>query len=95
MKTPYMQFNRQKVAALLLAGLILAAGLTWVRVAAQPTPTVGQPWAYLNVVKGSKLGGSTEGVSARGSAGELRPWTQFRFITGSKPGTSSGSGLRR
>lgn len=89
MKPPYMQFNRQKVATLLLAGLILAAGLTWVRVAAQPIP-VEQPWAYLRVVKGSKLGVSTEGVSFRGCESELLPWSQLKAVKGGKGGISGG-----
>lgn len=92
MKTQHMHFNRQKVASLLLAGLVLAAALAWSGAEAQLIPTVGQPWTYLKVVKSSKPGGTTDGVSARGSAGELRPWAQFRFITGSKPGVSGGSG---
>lgn len=89
-----MQFNPQKVAALLLAGSVLAAALAWTEAEAQPTSMVGQPWAYLTVVKGSKLGSGTEGVSARGSAGELRPWAQFRFIKGSKIGVSGAAGVQ-
>jgi hypothetical protein len=67
MNTKQIQFNRQKVASLLLAGVILAAtaGLTWAGAdesgsTFQPTQ-MGQSEFQLSSVKGRKLGVGSEG----------------------------------
>lgn len=95
MNTKQLQFNRQKVAALLLAGSILAAGLAWTGAEAngstlQPT-NAGQPWSQLRAVDGSKLGSGTDGVSLKGGESGLSSESQHRFITGRKPGIGMGS----
>lgn len=105
MNTKQIQFNRHKVAALLLAGLILAAGLAWTgavepakRMQAglyfPPSDYTGPSASgdYPTVVKGSKVGGSTEGVSLLDGESEVLPWSQLRFVKGRKPGASGGAG---
>jgi hypothetical protein len=77
MNTKQIQFNRQRVAALLLAGSILAAiaGLAWADVSiGQPKGEAGSEKAgaveydsglssefHLRAVKAGKMGGSADG----------------------------------
>ena len=91
MNTKQMQFNRHKVAALLLAGVILAAGLAWTGADVQPTQA-GQPWSQPEFIAGSKIGAGTEGVSFQGGESGLSSESQLRFIAGRKPGVGAGFG---
>jgi hypothetical protein len=98
MNTKQIQFNRQWVAAFLLAGSILAAtaGLVWVGADASGSTFLGHesellPWSQPRFVEGSKPGGTGDGVSSTGSDSGLLPSSQLRSIKGSKPGIGSGS----
>lgn len=96
MNTKQLQFNRQKVAALLLAVSILAAGLAWTGAEASGSTlqatNAGQPWSQLKAVDRSKLGSGTDGVSFRGGESGLSSESQYRLIAGRKPGVGAGSG---
>ncbi|GIK40880.1 MAG: hypothetical protein BroJett011_47130 [Chloroflexota bacterium] len=113
MKTQQIQFNYQRMTALLFAGLILAAGLAWTGADAstsifQPDKTAqaGLYFPHSNyigpsadvdcpiIVKGSKPGSTTDGVSFKGCESELLPWSQLRSIKGSKKGASGAAGVQ-
>jgi hypothetical protein len=100
MNTQQIQFNRQSVAALLLAGLILAlaAGLAWAGAeasgSATPPAQMAQGCPY------SPQPGQTEPSAASvvcpradfsGDESELLPWSQFRSIKGAKKGIAPGN----
>lgn len=95
MNSKQLQINRQWVAAFLLAGSILAAGLTEAGTKAsgstvQPT-YAGQPRSQLRVVEDSKLGSGTDGVSFKGYESGLSSEFQHSFIARRKPGLGMGS----
>jgi hypothetical protein len=102
MNTQQIQFNRQKVAALLLARSILAAtaGLAWA--GADASGSTVQPAQVVQDCAYSPQPGHTgpsaaevvcPGADFSGGDSELLPWSQLRFITGRKPGASSGTGV--
>jgi hypothetical protein len=98
MNTKQIQFNHQKVAALLLAGSILAViiGLTWAGTSTsgstfQPAQ-MEQSWPQLSTVKGRKLGVGSDGRTGfvdyeSGLPSEFH----LRTIKGAKPGQSGGT----
>ena len=100
MNTKQIQFNRQLVAALLLAGLILAlaAGLAWA--GAEASSSTAQPAQMAQDCPYSPQPGQTgpsaadvdcPGADFSGHESELLPWSQFRSIKGAKKGIAPGN----
>jgi hypothetical protein len=77
MNTQQIQLNRQKVAALLLAGLILAA-------------TVGLTWTEVSISQANQGMGSVK-ADAVGYGSGLPSEFHLRAVKGSKLGISGGS----
>ena len=99
MNTKQIQFNRQWVAALLFAGLILAlaAGLAWT--GADGSGSTLQPAHMVEGCAYSPQPGHAgpsaadvvcPGADFRGGESGLLPWSQLRSVKGRKPGVISG-----
>jgi hypothetical protein len=76
MNTQRIQFNHQWVAALLLAGLILAA-------------TIGLTWADVSISQANRGTGSVK-TDAVGYDSGLSSEFHLRAVKGAKPGASGG-----
>ncbi|MFN8453731.1 MAG: hypothetical protein U0401_03520 [Anaerolineae bacterium] len=74
MNTQHMQFNRQKVAALLLAGAILAAGLTWAEVS----------------ISQASRGADAVNADAADHQSGLLPQLHFNSVKGGNAGAGGG-----
>lgn len=79
MNTKQIQFNRQKVAALLLAGVVLAATV------------VGLTWTDVSANRQANWGGGSEKAGFVEYENGLPSWSQHGFIAGRKPGVGIGS----
>jgi hypothetical protein len=102
MKIKQISFNHQQMVALLLAGLILAAGLAWVGTDASsstfPLAKIGQTGAHS--LQTIDTGPSTAGVDCSeadfmGRESGLALWSQLRSVKGSKLGSGTdGASLK-
>lgn len=95
MNTQKIQINRQKAAAFLLAGSILAAGLAWAgpetsSSTLQPTQ-MEQSWFQLRAEEGGKIGGGTDRAETGEYAGELSPESHLNAVKGGAAGGIVGS----